>query len=103
MGVPPDVPRAPHQYRDHVLAGHHAAIDADIHHAGCWVLGDDAAISEDVAAAVGAIPLRCRKIVEIDVVAFDDVLFHRTGRNDLRRYRAGEDGAAELDQFAWMG
>ncbi len=102
-GVLPDMLRPPHQDRDHVLARHHAAIDADIHHAGVMILGDDTAVGENIAAAIGAIPLRRRKIVEVDVVAFDDVLFHRTGGDDLRRDRAGEDGAAKLHQFARMG
>ncbi len=35
-----DVLRAPHQDRDAVLVGDHAAIDADVHHAGVRVLGD---------------------------------------------------------------
>ena len=102
-GVLPDMLRAPHQDRDHILARHHAAIDADIHDVGGGILGDDAAVGEDVAAAVGAVPLRRREIVEVDVVAFDDVLLHRSGGDDFRRDGVGEHGAAELDQFARMG
>ncbi len=97
-----DMLRPPGQHRDHVLARHHAAIDADIHHIGVRVLGDDAAVSENVAAAVGAVPLRRREIIQIHIVAFDDVLLDRPGVDDFRRDRAGQHGAAELDQFARM-
>ena len=97
-----DMLRAPHQDRDLVLAADHAAIDADIHHAGVGILGDDAAIGENVAAAVDPIPLRHRKFVEIDIVAFDDVLLDRAGLDDFRRHAAGEHGAADLHQFARM-
>src|SRR5262249_29545157 len=67
-----DVLCAPHQDRDLVLAADHTAIDADIHHAGAGIFGDDAAIGEDVTAAIAPVPLRHRKFVEIDVADFDD-------------------------------
>ena len=98
-----DMLRPPGQHRDHVLARYHAAIDADIHDVGVGVLGDDAAVGENVAAAVGAIPLRRREVVEIHIVALDDVLLDWSGLDDFRRDRAGENGAAEFDQLAWMG
>ena len=82
-----DMLGAPHQDRNRVLAGDHAAIDADIHHAAVGILGDDAAIGENVAAAVGTVPMRHRELIKIDVVAFDDVFLHRTGLDDVRRRR----------------
>ena len=97
-----DMLGAPHQDRNVVLVADHAAIDADIHHIGVGILGDDAAVSHDVAAAVEPVPLRHRQLVEIDVIAFDDVLLDRTGRDDFRRNGVGQHGAAELDQFARM-
>src|SRR6516162_1674626 len=77
--------RPPHQDRDLVLATDHAAI------------------GEDVAAAVGSIPLRHRKLVKIDVVAFDHVLLHRAGLDHFRRQALREDIAAEPHQLAGMG
>ncbi len=98
-----DMLRAPHQDRDPVVARHHAAIDADIHDPGFGILGDAAAIGEEIAPAVEPVPMRRRKLVEIDVRAGEDVLLHRAGGDDLRRDAAGEDGAADLDQLARMG
>ncbi len=86
-----------------VLAAHHAAIDADVHDVGLGIFGDDAAVGEDVAAAVGSVPLWHREFIKIDIFAGDDVLFDRTGLDDFRRDVAGQNGAAELDQFARMG
>ena len=93
----------PHQDRDLGLARHHAAIDADIHHAGVVVLGDAAAIGKEIAPAVEPVPPRRRKLVEVDVVAGDDVLLHRAGGDDLRGNAAAEHVAAELHEFARMG
>ena len=93
----------PQQDRDFVLARHHAAIDADVHHAGVVVLGDAAAIGEEIAPAVEPVPPRRRQLVEVDVVAGDDVLLHRPGGDDLRRDAAGEHVAAELHEVARMG
>ena len=98
-----DMLRAPHQDRNAILAADHAAIDADIHDAADRILGDDAAIGHDVTAAVRSIPLRHRKFVQIDVVAFDDVFLRRTGLDDFRRQALRQNTAAELDQFARMG
>ena len=97
-----DVLRAPHQDRDAVLGGHHAAIDADVLHAGGRVLGDHAAIGEDVAAAIDPVPLRHRKLVEVDVLAGDDVLLAGAVLDDARRDTALEQRAADLDQLARM-
>ncbi len=93
----------PQQDRDFVLARHHAAIDADVHHAGVVVLGDAAAIGEEVAAAVEPVPPRRRQLVEVDVVAGDDVLFDRAGGDDFWRNASREHVAAELDELARMG
>src|SRR5215471_3029 len=93
----------PHQDRDFVLARHHAAINADIHHAAVVILGDAAPIGEEIAPAIKAVPPRRRQLVEIDIVAGDDVLFHRTGADDLRRHGTAEHIAAELDQIARVG
>ena len=98
-----DMLRAPHQDRNQILAADHAAIDADIHHAGIGILGDDAAVSHDVAATVGAIPLRHREFEKIDVVAFDDVLLDRPSLHHVRRYAASEQRAPDLDELALMG
>ena len=98
-----DVLRAPHQNRDLVFCRHHAAIDADIHHAAVGILRHHAAVSKNVAAAVDAIPLRHRKLVEIDVLALDDVFLDRPGLDDFRRNRFVQDRAAELHQLARMG
>jgi len=98
-----DMLRAPHQDRNPVMAGDHAAIDADIHDAGFGILGDAAAIGQEIAAAVEPVPIGRRKLVEIDVRPLEDVLLHRSGGDDLRRDAAGEDGAADLDQLARMG
>ena len=97
-----EVLRAPHQDRHVVLVGDHAAIDADIHHAGFRIARDAAAVGLQVAAAVDPVPPRGGKRVEIDVVALEDVLLARAGVDDLRRDRSGEDGAADLDQLARM-
>ena len=97
-----DMLRPPHQDRNGVVTADHAAIDADIHHAGFGILGDAAAISEEIAAAVEPVPMRRRKLVEVDVGAFEDVLLYRSGGDDLRRNAARQNGAADLDQLARM-
>ena len=97
-----DMLGAPHQDRNQILAADHAAVDADIRHAGIGILGDDAAIRHDVAATVGTIPLRHRQFEKIDIVAFDDVLLHRPGLDHVRRHAAGQQRAAELDELARM-
>ena len=78
-----DMLGAPHQDRDPVAVGDHAAIDADIHDAGFGILGDAAAIGEEIAPAVEPVPMRRGKLVEIDVGALEDVLLHRSGVDDL--------------------
>ena len=70
--------------------------------AGLGVLGDAAAVGEEIASAVEPVPIRRRQVVEVDVLAGDDVLLHRPGRDDLRRNAAGQSGAADLDQLARM-
>ena len=97
-----DMLRPPHQDGDFVAAGEHAAIDADIHHARARVLGDHAAIGEDVAAAVEPVPIGHRQLFEIDILAGDDVLLHRAVVDDARRDAAAQHVAADLDQFARM-
>src|SRR5665647_1348578 len=97
-----DVLGTPHQDRNGVAARHHAAIDADVHDIGGGILGHDAAIGEDVAPAVEPVPVRDREIIEVDVFAGDDVLFHRPGLDDPGRDAAVEDVAADLHQFARM-
>src|SRR5262245_42782941 len=92
----------PHQDWDFVLARYHAAIDADVHHAGVVVLGDTATIGEEIASAIEPVPPRRRQLVKIDIVAGDDVLLHRASADDLRRNGAVEHAATELDQFARM-
>ncbi len=101
--VVPDVLGAPHQDRNLVTARDHAAIDADIHHPGLGILGDAAAIGEEIAPAIEPVPVRHRQLVEIDVLAGDDVFLHRPGCDDLRRDGAGEDGTADLHELPRMG
>ncbi len=85
------------------MAGDHAAVDTDIHDSGFGILGDAAAVGEEVAAAVEPVPMGRRKLVEIDIRALEDVLLHWSGGDDFGRHAAGEDGAADLDQLARMG
>src|SRR5262245_6050675 len=73
------------QRRDRVLAPDHAAIDADVLHAGVRVLGDDAGISVDVAPALQVVPFRHREFEQVDRIALDDVLLDRPGRDPHRR------------------
>src|SRR5260370_1221413 len=94
-GVPPPLPPPPHQNRDFVLACHHAAINADIHHPGVVVLGDAAPVGEQVAPAVEPVPPRRRQLIKGDIVAGDDVLFHRAGADDLAWNAVVEHVAAE--------
>lgn len=98
-----DILRAVHQDGNLVLARHHAAIDADIHHAGVGVFTDAPCIGDEIASAIGAVPMRRRQLIKIDVLAFDDVFFHRAAGNDLGRHGAGENAAADLHQLARMG
>ena len=93
----------PHQDRNLGLARHHATVDADIHHAGVVVLGDAAAIGEEIAPAVEPVPPRRWKVVEVDVGAGDDVLLHRAGGDDPGGNAAAENVAAHLHEFARMG
>ena len=102
-GMMADMLGAPHQDRNLVARRQHAAIDADIHHPGRRVLGHHARIGDEIAAAVEPVPVRHREVVEIDVLAGDDVLLDRAGLDDPRRDRALENVAADLDQFARMG
>jgi hypothetical protein len=67
------------------------------------MIPDAAAVGEEIASAVEPVPPWCRELIEVDVLAGEDVLLHRTGRHDLRRDAAGQDGAADLDQFPRMG
>ena len=62
-----------------------------------------AGIGDDIAAAVEPVPVRRREVVEVDVLAGDDVLLARAVLDDARRDAALHDGAAELDQLARMG
>src|SRR5215470_5775418 len=94
---------APHQNRDFVLARYHAAINADIHHASVVVLGDATPISEEIASAVEAVPPRRRQLIQVDVIASDDILLHRSGADDLGLNTAVEHIAAELDEIARVG
>src|SRR6202022_4172755 len=61
-----------------------------------------AAMWGGMAARVGAVPMRGRKVVEIDVGTLENVLLHRSGCDELRRDAVGKEGAAELDQLARM-
>ena len=81
-----DMLGAPHQDRDGVAAGDHAAIDADVHDVGGRILGHDAGIGDEIAPAVEPVPVRRRQLVEIDVLADDDVLLARAGLDDARRH-----------------
>ena len=98
-----DMLRAPHQDGNAIVAGEHAAVDADVHGSRFRVPGDAAAVGEEVAAPVEPVPMRRGKLVEVDVGALEDVLFHGAGGDDFRRDAAVEDSAAELDQIARMG
>ena len=91
---------APHQDRNSIATCQHATIDADVHHIGRRILGDHASIGENVAAAVEPVPMRHRKVVQVDVFAGDDVFLHRSGFDDPRRNAAIETGAADLHEFA---
>ncbi len=93
----------PHQDRDFVLACHHAAINADIHHTAVVVPGDAAPIGEEITPTVEPVPPWRRQLVEVDIVAGDDVLLHRAGVDELRRNAAVEHIAAKLDQVARTG
>src|SRR5204863_7126794 len=102
-GVLADMLGLPHQDRNFVLARHHAAVDADIHHAGVVILGDAAAIGQEITPAVEPVPPWRRQFVEVDVVAGDDVLLHRAGGDDFRGNAAAQHVAAHLHEFAGMG
>ena len=95
-----DMLRAPHQDGNAIVAGEHAAVDADVHGSRFRVPGDAAAVGEEVAAPVEPVPMRRGKLVEIDVGAGEDVLLRRPGGDDLGRDRAAQDGAGDLDQLA---
>src|SRR5205085_7608980 len=81
----------------------HAAVDAYIHHVGGRVLGDHAAVGQEIAAAVDPVPLRHRKLKQVDVLAGDDVLLAGAALDDARRNAAFHDVAADLDELARMG
>src|SRR5258706_16293502 len=95
--------RTPNQNWHFVLACHHTATNADIHHAGVEVLGDAASVGEQVAPAVEPVPPRRRQLIKVDIVSGDDVLFHRARADDLWWNAAVEHVATELDQIARMG
>ena len=64
--VLPDMLRTPHQNRDRLRPGDHAAINSDIRNIRHRILGDDSGIGEDVAAAIHAIPERRRELRNVD-------------------------------------
>src|SRR6516164_1675108 len=97
-----DMLRPPHQDRDRIVPGDHAAIDADVHYSGYGIPGDAASISEEVTAAIEPVPMRGRKFVEIDVGTLENVLLHRTGCDKLGGNAAGKERAGDLDQLARM-
>ena len=53
-----DMLRAPHQNGNAIMARNHPAVDPDIHHAGFGILGNAAAVSEEITATVKPIPMR---------------------------------------------
>lgn len=65
------------QFGDLVAVDDLAAVETNVVASGYLVFGDDAAEGVDVAAAVLTVPLRDGELPQIDVVAFDDVLFDR--------------------------
>ena len=54
-------------------------------HAGIRVLGHDAGVGVDVAAAFEVVPFRHRELEQVDRIALDDVLLYRSGRDPHRR------------------
>src|SRR5262249_61778775 len=96
------LPPPPHQDRDPVAAADHAAIDADVHDAALGILGDDAGIGDDVAAAVEPVPIGDGKRIEIDGVPADDVFLTGAVLHDLWRDPFLQQRAADPDQLPRM-
>src|SRR5262249_51194305 len=94
-----DMLRSPHQDRYLVGPADHATIDADVHHTGVGIFGDHARISDEIAPAVEPVPVRDREILDIDVLAGDDILLAWTAIDDARGNALLQDGAADLDQL----
>lgn len=73
------------QFGDLVAVDDLAPVKADVVASGHLVLSDHPTEGIDVTTTVPTVPLRNRQLVQIDVVAFDDVLFDWTGIDHARR------------------